>query len=69
SCHNGTTAMGKGNNHIASSNQCDDCHSTNSWTGAVFDHSGVTGNCSSCHNGVTATGKTASHIATDNSCE
>ena len=56
-CHNGTTATGKTANHIASSNSCDDCHTTNGWIRRRFDHSNVTGNCASCHNGTTATGK------------
>jgi predicted CXXCH cytochrome family protein len=69
SCHNGTVATGKSANHIASSNTCDDCHTTNTWSGAVFDHSSITGNCASCHNGTTATGKNAQHIQTNNLCE
>jgi hypothetical protein len=70
SCHNGTIAAGKDVDHIASGNTCDDCHTTNAWLPAVFDHAGVApGTCSSCHNGVTATGKDAQHIQTTAQCD
>jgi predicted CXXCH cytochrome family protein len=69
-CHNGSSASGKPANHLPSGNTCDDCHSTNTWTTAVFDHGTVApGSCTSCHNGVTATGKNATHIATSASCD
>ena len=69
-CHNGTTATGKTTNHIISGNTCDDCHTTNGWTPAVFDHNSVSpGTCTSCHNGSTATGKSANHIQTNAQCD
>jgi hypothetical protein len=70
SCHNGTTAPGKSQNHIASDNNCDDCHNTNGWTPAVFDHSNVApGSCNTCHNGATVTGKPSNHILTSAQCD
>ena len=70
SCHNGSTATGKNTSHIQSSNNCDDCHTTTTWQGAVFDHSNLAaGTCSSCHNGSTATGKPGNHIQTSASCD
>ena len=42
SCHNGTSAPGKTNTHLATSNTCDDCHVTTSWTNVRFDHADVT---------------------------
>ena len=56
SCHNGSTAQGKGNNHLVTSQDCAVCHATTAWT-PTFDHAGITGNCQSCHNGTTAQGK------------
>jgi len=56
--------------HIAIGTQdCGVCHSTSTWLGAVYKHTGVTvgahaSNCNTCHNGSTATGSTsfAKHI-------
>jgi predicted CXXCH cytochrome family protein len=69
SCHDGITATGKTPNHIASGNNCDDCHSTVGWLPANFDHVNITGNCFSCHNGTDATGKNPTHVQTSNVCE
>jgi len=50
-------------NHIASSDTCDACHSTNTFKPAVqVDHAEVIGVCSSCHNGTISTGVTPDHI-------
>lgn len=69
-CHNGVNATGKTANHLPSGNTCDDCHSTNGWTPALFDHSGVApGSCTTCHNGSTAAGKPSNHVATSASCD
>ena len=38
SCHNGTTATGKTPITLPAATTCDDCHTTNAWTPAVFDH-------------------------------
>lgn len=40
-----------------------------SWANLQFDHSAVSGNCSSCHNGSSATGKPSGHIQSSNSCD
>ncbi len=70
SCHNGSIANGKPGNHIPSGNTCDDCHSTNAWLPAVFDHVNVSpGTCTSCHNGATAEGKPGNHIITNSQCD
>ena len=70
SCHNGRTAKGKSNNHIATNAPCETCHrSTRTFAGARMDHSGVTGNCAACHNGRTATGKPNRHFVTSAPCE
>jgi hypothetical protein len=74
-CHNGTSSISTGlvtakpANHIPSSNNCENCHTTSAWTPANVNHDNVTGACFSCHNGTTATGKTPTHMATSNSCE
>jgi hypothetical protein len=57
-CHNGTGATGKPSDHFVTTQQCDSCHSTNSWTPALDyrhlsagypgDH-GVRLSCSDCH--------------------
>ena len=49
----------KPNNHVPSSNACDDCHITSSWASARFDHTGITSGCVRCHNGSTADGEDA----------
>jgi hypothetical protein len=76
-CHNGgfaaQNAQAKPPTHIATSAQCDTCHtSSTSWATAVFDHVAasppVTGICSTCH-GVTALGKPSSHIPTSQQCD
>lgn len=61
--------MGKSAGHVSSSNTCDDCHVTTSWSSVRFDHSAVTGACSSCHNGVSATGKPNGHFQTTLQCD
>ncbi|MFC3119448.1 hypothetical protein ACFOHS_19325 [Jhaorihella thermophila] len=42
---------------------------TTSWGSVRFDHSAVTGSCSSCHNGVSATGKPHGHFQTTLQCD
>ncbi len=83
SCHNGVTATGKTVTHVVTSAECDVCHTTLVWLGAVVvsppqppvvggnpvDHSTFIGNCVSCHNGVAASGKSATHIASSNACD
>jgi hypothetical protein len=64
SCHNGVQAQGKGPTHIQTDLECDTCHSTIGWAGAVFNHAGVTTNCASCHDGINAKGMPPTHIPT-----
>jgi hypothetical protein len=68
SCHDGVLATGKGAAHIASNQQCQNCHTTLAWLPARFDHQGVSAACSSCHNGVVAAGLPLRHIATTLDC-
>lgn len=68
-CHNGTLAAGKGSTHVPSSNTCDSCHVSTTWTAVRFDHSSITTSCSSCHNGRVARGKGPRHISTSNTCD
>ena len=68
SCHNGVTATGKQAGHPPTSERCEDCHTTVTWSNARFDHADVTGSCTSCHNGSTAQGKSASHLITSADC-
>src|SRR5438874_2554964 len=41
---------------------CDACHTTLSWAGAMFTHVGVTSGCATCHDGVHADGLAANHF-------
>ena len=56
--------------HIPTQLNCDSCHSTVTFSGARFNHMGVSPStpCSSCHNGMTASGKPAGHIVTAGNC-
>jgi formate-dependent nitrite reductase cytochrome c552 subunit len=59
-CHSAGTrvlASAKSANHVLSSNNCAECHSTTAWSPASrFDHTQVTGSCASCHNNVSTIG-------------
>ena len=73
SCHNGTTAQGKGPTHPATSQACEACHTVLSWNPPkAVDHTqiplAVAGFCIICHNGTQATGKNPGHIATSLEC-
>ncbi len=68
-CHNGSQATGKPKSHVVTSLECGDCHTTLSWLGANFDHTGIRTGCASCHNGVRAVGKQGNHMPTTNVCE
>jgi hypothetical protein len=68
-CHNGVQASGKPAGHVATNSECGDCHTTSSWLGANFDHSGISSGCYSCHNGSKAVGKQGTHMPTSNLCE
>lgn len=56
--------------HFPTTQACDACHNTQTFTGARFTHGGVLpGSCQSCHNGSFATGKPAGHLQTQASCD
>lgn len=75
SCHTAGARLARDNRvkprqHLPSPLGCESCHNTRSFSGARFNHVGVTaGTCESCHNGSIATGKNAGHVATQSSCE
>jgi hypothetical protein len=69
-CHTAASGSGKPATHIATSNNCQSCHTTLAWLPVrAVDHTQVTGTCVSCHNGVVATGKRSSHVPTSAGCE
>ena len=70
SCHDGTVATGKPDNHLPTTEDCSVCHNTDAFAGAVFDHTGIVDNCAYCHDGVTARGKTPppNHVPTNGDC-
>ncbi|MBI5890458.1 MAG: hypothetical protein HZB47_07250 [Nitrosomonadales bacterium] len=67
-CHNGTIALGKSGSHIATTAECDNCHTqqnTANYTtflGAVTHTASMAGQCHTCHNGSAAKGVSAGHI-------
>ncbi len=76
-CHNGAYvsvgtqgAQAKPATHVATSLQCDSCHSTTAWLPASYPHdASAAGQCSTCHNGTTAKGKGATHIPDARQCD
>jgi hypothetical protein len=68
SCHNGVTAPGKPLHHIATAQDCSNCHGTIAWTAVRFSHMGLTATCLSCHNGINAVGKQPTHLITSKDC-
>lgn len=77
-CHSGSylavNAQSKSATHIATTAQCDTCHtSTSTWSTANFNHASaspaVTGRCSTCHNNTNAVGKPGTHIPTTAQCD
>ena len=70
SCH-GVSATGKDAKidppHIPTNEDCAECHNTTAFAGARFDHTGITGNCTSCH-GDSAIGKPTEHVPTSQDC-
>jgi hypothetical protein len=70
-CHLGSGSSARTRrpaNHVPSSSDCDDCHTTVAWRDARFDHADARGSCASCHNGTLAEGKSASHLPTSSQC-
>lgn len=68
-CHNGQVAPGKSGRHVASDNQCDNCHSTFSWNTVAIDHASVIGSCHHCHDGALSIGKPVAHVQTTAECD
>ncbi len=68
-CHNGTTAQGKNNQHPKTTNLCEQCHVPNDWRQVHVDHAAIVTGCASCHNGTVAVGKPVNHPVTGASCE
>lgn len=64
-----TAGTKKTPNHIESGEQCDDCHTEISWSGARMDHVSITGSCVTCHNGIKSTGKNAGHVQSSERCD
>ena len=75
SCHTAGARLAKTNivkpaTHIPTSQSCDSCHGTRSFTGARMEHKGVAaGTCANCHNGIQSSGKPADHQPTTASCD
>ncbi len=70
SCHSVASGTGKTIDHIATSNNCANCHSTVAWLPATqVDHTQVIGTCVSCHNGTVAKGKGNNHVTSGSTCE
>ena len=74
SCHSGAyqfaNAQAKPATHLATTQQCDVCHTTTAWRPTSFSHTGVVaGTCATCHNGTAAAGKPPIHIPTSQSCD
>ncbi|MBI1422177.1 MAG: hypothetical protein GC149_01840 [Gammaproteobacteria bacterium] len=79
-CHDGTTATGKAQNHVATTRDCLSCHAGHpptvaNFANGTFDHSGpeMTGRqCMDCHDGsiLGALGKSAKpdHVVTSADC-
>lgn len=73
-CHGGSyvsvNARAKPATHIATTAQCDSCHTSSAWLPTTFAHTGVAaGSCATCHNGTGARGKAASHLPTTAACD
>ena len=60
--------------HLPTAQDCDTCHTNNSFIPSIFNHTGITGNCESCHDGsgnhvaAGALGKSPAHPATTADC-
>jgi hypothetical protein len=48
---NGNPNVVKAASHLPTAQDCDVCHTNNSFTPSIFNHAGITGNCESCHDG------------------
>lgn len=79
-CHNGNFALSanaqaKPPGHIPTGTQCDSCHTAGfvSWSPAVMNHAGLSGQCSTCHGGSNiaqnAQTKPPTHVSTTKQCD
>ena len=61
-------------NHLPTVQDCDVCHTNNTFIPSIFNHTGITANCVSCHDGsgnhvaAGALGKSPTHPATNADC-
>ena len=75
SCHVTGKRFARGNvampqKHLPTQLTCDSCHTTQTFVGTKFSHSGVApGSCQTCHSGGLSTSKPANHIQTSASCD
>ena len=65
------TADKKSDNHMKTSDRCDDCHSEKAWRPAKTDHTSVKGECKDCHSASAriATAKPTNHVQTEAACD
>ncbi len=69
SCHDGVITAGKPVNHVPTTEDCRVCHlDTTTFTGTLFNHTGITNGCATCHDGNIAPGVTTNHIPTQDDC-
>lgn len=71
-CHAGQGGLAitaRPQSHVPSSNRCDDCHSTQTFSHARFEHREITQPCFGCHNGSWAASRPGSHLPTSNRCD
>jgi hypothetical protein len=70
-CHNSRLAAGKPGNHPTTTESCDTCHRTTTWTAPRFNHVNVrAGTCAQCHDGTKARGKPNTPVhQTTSSCD
>ena len=69
SCHDDSISIGKGVNHLPTTEDCGVCHNTTAFVPTPFDHLGIdTNNCALCHNDNIAIGKPLNHVPTAEDC-
>ena len=74
SCHTSGLRLAQDNvvktaQHVPTQLGCETCHTTRTFSGAKFNHAGISASaCATCHNASITSGKPASHIPTQASC-
>jgi len=74
SCHDNVKALGMSSNHVETTAECDDCHTTAAFyvldQNGKYSHDGIVDGCASCHDGFRAKGKNAKpdHLVTVSDC-